>query len=187
MPAEKTVLVLRTEIEEVFSQLDRWCQCPPEYLAVVPKDVGWSIRLIIEHVGIVNRYLLMTLGKGVEKAARRAARGVPIPDGESDLTIFGDIADPDSFDWQPPLHMVPTGALPVEEVRSVLARQRRECLQLLEKMENGEGFLHTVSMSVRNLGRLDLYQWLWFLLMHARRHLAQMDRAVAEGGSERAR
>jgi hypothetical protein len=183
MPAEKTVNVLRTEIKIVFALLDRWCECPPETLAIVPQDVGWSIKLIIEHISIVNRYLLMTLDKGVEKTARRAARGVPIPDGESDLNIFGEIADPDAFDWQPPRHMVPTGVLPVEEARSALARQRCDCLQLLERMENGEGFLHTVSMSVRDLGRLDLYQWLWFLLMHSRRHLAQMDRAVAECSS----
>jgi len=179
MSAEKTVTALRVEIEEVFALLDHWCGRPPEELAVVPEDVGWSIPLIIEHVGIVNRYLLLTLGKGVEKAVRRAARGVPLPDGESDLTIFSEIADPDAFDWQPPQHMVPTGALPLVEARVVLARQRRECLLFLEKMAKGEGFLHTVRMSVRNLGRLDMYQWLWFLLMHSRRHLDQMGRIVA--------
>ena len=179
MPAEKTVTVLRVEIEEVFTLLDRWCERPPEELAVVPEDVGWSIPLIIEHVGIVNRYLLLTLDKGAEKAVRRAVRGVPLPEGESDLTIFSEIANPDAFDWQPPQHMVPTGALPLAEARAVLARQRRECIVLLERMAKGEGFLHTVRMSVRDLGRLDMYQWLYFLLMHARRHLEQMERAVA--------
>jgi len=184
MQAKKTVTALRIEIEEVFALLDSWCDCSPEELAVVPEDVGWSIPLIIEHVGIVNRYLLLTLDKGVEKAVRRAARGVPLPDGESDLTIFSEIADPDAFDWQPPPHMVPTGSLPPVEARSVLAWQRRECIVLLERMAKGEGFLHTVRMSVRDLGRLDMYQWLYFLLMHARRHLEQMERAVAGRGKE---
>jgi hypothetical protein len=29
-------------------------------------------------------------------------------------------------------------------------------------------------MSVNALGRIDLYQWLYFLAQHARRHLQQM-------------
>ncbi len=178
MPAEKTIAILRVEIEEVFMQLERWCTQPPDVLAVVPEDVGWSISLIIEHVCIVNNYLLLTLRKGVETAVRRADRGVPVPDGESDFTIFAEIADPDAFDWQPPKHMVPTGTLPQAKIREVLARQGSECLLILKRMSNGEGFLHTIRMSVRDLGRLDMYQWLRFLLMHSRRHLIQMERAV---------
>jgi hypothetical protein len=181
MPAEKTINALRDGIVDVFARLDSWCTRPPTELAVVPEDVGWSILLILEHVGIVNHYLLLTIQKGVEKAVRRAARGVAIPDGESDLKIFGAIADPDAFDWQPPRHMVPTGAVSLAEARAVLGRQRLECLSLLEGIMQGEGFLHRVRMSVRDLGRLDMYQWLWFLLMHSRRHLAQMERAVAGG------
>jgi hypothetical protein len=179
MSEGKTIHALRSEINEVFALLDMWCASPPEVLSVVPEDVGWSISLIIEHVGIVNGYLLLTLSKGVTTAVRRAARGVPVPDVESNLTIFGDIADPDAFDWQPPRHMVPTGTVPPQASRALLALQHCECLALLDRMANGEGLLHTVRMSVRELGRLDMYQWLWFLLMHSRRHLAQMERAVA--------
>ncbi|HET6421383.1 MAG TPA: DinB family protein [Geobacteraceae bacterium] len=178
MPAEKTISALRFEIEDVFAHLDRWCARSPEELAVVPEDVGWSIALIIEHIGIVNHYLLLTLRKGVETAVRRAARGLPIPADESDLAIFGEIADPDAFDWQPPKHMLPKGKIQLTKARSVLDLQRYECLGLLDKMAQGEGFLHTIRMSVRDLGRLDMYQWLWFLLMHARRHLTQMERTV---------
>jgi hypothetical protein len=181
MPAEQTIAALAAEIDEVFGQLDRWCGRPPTELAVVPADVGWSIELILEHIGLVNHYLLLTLAKGVDLAGRRAAAGEPIPAGESDLTIFGAIADPDAFDWQPPAHMVPTGAQPAAESRALLAEQRRECCRLLARMGQGEGFLHRVRMSVRDLGRLDMYQWLWFLLMHARRHLAQVERAGAIG------
>ncbi len=182
-PAEKTIAALRVEIDEVFALLDRWCTRPPGELEMVPKDAGWSIRLVIEHVGIVNHYLLLTLRKGVETARRRAAREVAVPVAESDLTIFGDIADPDAFDWRSPKHMLPSGTLPLAEARAILARQHGECLLLLEGMAEGQGLLHTVRMSVRDLGRLDMYQWLWFLLMHARRHLAQIDRDQACAGS----
>jgi hypothetical protein len=174
--AQNTVKALRAEIEEVFSCLDDWCSRSPEILALVPKDVGWSIQLILEHVGIVNRFLMLTLDKGVDLAVRRAER-LPIPERESELSILTEIADPDAFDWRPPEHMIPSGKVSLGEVRGVLATQHKVCRRLLEKMAHGEGFLHTVQMSVRDLGRLDMYQWFWFLLMHARRHLAQMERA----------
>ncbi len=177
-PAENTVKTLTGEIEDVFGRLDAWCVCPSKILDLTPPDVVWSVRLILEHIGIVNRYLLLTLGKGVKLAVRRAVVQ-PIPQRESDLAIFAEIADPDAFDWRPPEHMIPCGSVPIEKIRSTLAFQHRECCRLLEKMPKGEGFLHTVRMSVRNLGRLDMYQWLWFILMHARRHLVQIERAAA--------
>lgn len=176
VPAENTVKALRYEIEDVFGLLDDWCSRSPEIAALVPKDVGWSIQLILEHIAIVNRFLMLTISKGADLAVRRAER-LPIPERESDLFILAEIADPDAFDWRSPEHMIPSGKVTLEEVRGVLATQHQECRRLLEKMAKGEGFLHTVRMSVRNLGKLDMYQWLWFLLMHARRHLAQMERA----------
>ena len=178
MSGERTVQTLRSEIEAVFSLLDRWCMEKPVELAMVPEDVGWSVQLILEHIGIANHYLMLTLRKGVATAVRRAAAGRPVADGESDLTIFTEIADPDAFDWQPPGHMVPSGKPTITRIRDMLRQQHEESVALLDQMSNGEGVLHTVRMSVRNLGRLDMYQWLWFMLMHARRHLAQMDRSV---------
>ncbi len=175
IPAEDTVKTLMGEIEDVFGRLDAWCLRPLKILDLTPPDVGWSVRLILEHIGIVNRYLLLTLGKGVKLAVRRAVIK-PIPEKESNLAMFTEIADPDAFDWRPPEHMIPQGSVSIDEIRSTLAFQHRECCRLLEKMPKGEGFLHTVRMSVRNLGRLDMYQWLWFILMHARRHLMQMER-----------
>jgi len=179
MPFTQTVYMIRAEIGYVFRQLDDWCAQPAGVLEIVPHDVGWSIRLILEHVGIVNRFLLLTIRKGAGLALKRARR-LPLPDGESDLGIFGEIADPDAFDWRPPAHMIPAGTLSAAEAREILAQQERECLELLESMPHGEGALHRIGMSVRGLGKLDMYQWLWFLLMHARRHLAQMERAVLE-------
>jgi hypothetical protein len=35
-------------------------------------------------------------------------------------------------------------------------------------------------MSVNQSGRLDIYQWLYFLAQHARRHISQMEAVEAE-------
>lgn len=70
--------------------------------------------------------------------------------------------------------MEPTGRPATVEVRARLRQQREECLALLERLNRGEGALCQLRMSVDALGRIDLYQWLYFLAQHARRHLQQM-------------
>ena len=95
-------------------------------------------------------------------------------EGESDLRLLDPIGERGSFPWARPDHMVPTGSKPSDEVRSLMREQERECLDLLGRLGGGEGLLHRVRMSVNECGRLDVYQWLQFLALHARRHLAQM-------------
>lgn len=38
-------------------------------------------------------------------------------------------------------------------------------------------------MSVNDLGKIDLYQWLYFLARHARRHVQQMQEVERQAGS----
>lgn len=70
--------------------------------------------------------------------------------------------------------MEPTGSPSSSEVRATLHRQLGECLILLERLDGGIGALCRVTMIVNDLGKIDLYQWLYFLAQHARRHLQQM-------------
>jgi hypothetical protein len=76
--------------------------------------------------------------------------------------------------------MEPVGGKTTQEVRELMTRQVGECLTLLSDIEKGIGTLHTVRMSVDALGRLDMYQWLYFLGQHAKRHLAQMKACLDE-------
>jgi hypothetical protein len=47
---------------------------------------------------------------------------------------------------------------------------------LLNKIQNGEGVLQTTMMSVNNLGKIDVYSYLYFLAKHAERHVSQMQK-----------
>jgi hypothetical protein len=38
----------------------------------------------------------------------------------------------------------------------------------------------TVRMSVQDLGKMDMYQWLYFLVLHQMRHIAQMEQVFQE-------
>lgn len=171
MEQTATVEAVRGALGGVFSELGRWCRRPDEVLlARPPYPDAWTAAEHLEHVGLVNHFLLLTIAKGCRQALKRAGR-LPVPPGESDLAPLAPVAQPGAFAWPPPAHMLPTGERTPQEVHRQLAQQYQRCLELLERMPHGEGRLTSFRMSVHNLGRLDLYQWLYFLAQHGRYHL----------------
>ncbi len=179
-PYRDTIATVRATLTSVFAEVDRWFDRPGEARAFRPPDGGWTVDEVLEHVTLTNHYLLLVIRKSAGKALARAARQGPVTEGESDLRRLDPIGERGSFPWKRPDHMVPTGEKPTGEMRSLMRGQVRECLDLLRRLGGGEGSLHRVRMSVHDSGRLDVYQWLQFLALHARRHLAQM--AVNESG-----
>src|SRR5204862_387888 len=92
--------------------------------------------------------------------AWKGTKPLTFPDGESNLIRLDIIGERGSFGWVRPEHMEPTGMPTSGEVRARMRQQVGECLDLLTRMANGEGALCKVSMSVNDLGKIDLYQWL---------------------------
>ncbi len=70
--------------------------------------------------------------------------------------------------------MVPTGRTSSEEVRSLMRRPVQECHEILRWPGGGEGSPNRVRMPLKDSGPPDVYQWLIVLVLHDRRHLAQM-------------
>lgn len=179
MPYEKTIQVVRQALSETLVELDTWFELPEESRRYQPQDGGWSVQAILEHITLTSHYLLLIIRKGQEKALRRAGRGEPVEAGESDLERLTPIGHPDAFPWLRPEHMEPAGA-DLEDVHTRLHTQYQECQTILAALSNGEGSLYKVRMSVQNLGKMDMYQWLYFLTLHQRRHIAQMERVLQE-------
>lgn len=180
MPRASAAETVQEAVGQTFSQLDAWLVLPSRELEARPDYPGaWSMAEHLEHVSLVNHFLLLTIGKGCAKALKRAGRE-PLPEGESDLAPLFSIADPDAFDWAPPPHMLPSGGREPGELRALLRSQCQRCLELLAGMPGGEGRLCTIRMSVQGLGRLDMYQWLYFLAQHGRYHLALLRRRSAQ-------
>lgn len=148
-----------------------------------PGRKKWSIREILEHVCLTNHYLLKLIRKGAAKAIEKAKK--------EDFTMLLDGYDLDwvklepigihrSFEWIRPEHMQPGGRMPVHEIRTILELQLQECLLLLNRLQNGEGVLYKTMMSVNNLGKIDVYHYIYFLVQHAKRHLSQIEKMEVE-------
>jgi NAD(P)-dependent dehydrogenase (short-subunit alcohol dehydrogenase family) len=174
MSSERTVARVRSALDEVALELDRWCAAPAELLARRRSPQAWSGSEVLEHVTLANRYLLLTLEKHTVRAVRRA-RSAVVAASESDLERLARIGERTSFPWQRPGHMAPTGAVQPVEARVELARQFAAARAHLDALANGAGTLAHVRMRVDELGSLDLYQWIYFLAQHARRHVAQLE------------
>lgn len=182
MSHEETIRTVRSTLCSVFAQVDGWFDRPEELRRFKPAAGGWSVDQVLEHITLTNRFLMLTLGKWVNIAGQRAARGDPLPSGESDLDRLLVIGERGSFGWIRPEHMEPTGVPSPGEVRETLHRQLGECMIQLERLDGGVGSMCRVTMTVNQLGKIDLYQWLFFLAQHARRHLQQLAAIEVEFG-----
>lgn len=179
MPYQATIATVAQSLTDVFAAIDACFDLPAECRAYQPLDKGWSIDEILEHITLTNHYLMLVIRRGRDKVLKRAQMQ-SVTGAESDLEPILHIGDPDTFPWVRPEHMEPTRTQSAQAVRQRMHHQGRECIDILNSMGNGEGSLHRVTMSVQSLGKLDLYQWLYFLAQHAHRHSVEIERILDE-------
>jgi len=178
MTIEHIISTINKELISAFALLDRTFDEDEEFLRF--NSGGWSVTQILEHVTLTNHYLLLLIKKGADKAIKRAET-TELNEAMFDQYTLAtpameEIGMPSSFQWINPDHMNPTGVEPLYHVRTKLRHQLCECLDQLDLLKNGEGILHTTTMSVNNLGKLDVYQYIYFLALHIKRHVTQIEK-----------
>ena len=170
---------VRDKVNSAFDTVDLWFNSKSEQLNYRPEDGGWTIAEILEHIALTNKFLLILIEKGAKKALKNVQeRDFERLANDYQLLIEGldEVALHNSFPWSRPEHMEPKGEMPLVELQNLLNVQLGQCLQILDQLPNGEGILYQTTMTVNDLGKLDVYQYLYFLAQHALRHCAQMQR-----------
>lgn len=167
---KETIEFLQNETESLFLSLIRLSQSTPGELASSIKT--WTLLQMLEHISLVNRYILLLLKKIRSIALKRATRGDEFSLDDVRITI--EEGPVQNLQWEAPEHMQPTGKVGAGELQNLFQKQRGELLSMLEDLSRGEGTLHTIRLSVNQTGKIDFYNWMWFLLLHARRHLRLM-------------
>ncbi len=175
-----TIGQVRAALVQTFADADTWFDKEEALRSFRPGGGGWTIDEILEHITLTSHFLMIVIRNSTRKALKRAASGLaPLP-GESDLDLLDPIGRRGAFSWMRPEHMVPSGEAPAAEIRQRMRSQTSECLSFLAQLGQGEGSLIKIRMSVNGSGKLDIYQWLYFVAQHARRHLDQMRENEAE-------
>jgi hypothetical protein len=125
----------------------------------------------------------MLISKGPRKALERSRKedysGILI-NYDLDWQSMKVIGQHHSFEWIRPLHMEPRGRMSLNEIRHELELQLQQCRTHLIKLQHGQGVLYKITMNVNNLGKIDVYHYIYFLVQHAKRHITQMERVEIE-------
>ncbi|WP_336770900.1 DinB family protein [Paenibacillus sp. MMO-58] len=182
MSIQSTMEHIKRELNKILDDYEYWFAAPEALQNYQPRE-GWSIAQVLEHVTLTNHFLLILIRKGKNKALMLAAKSNledALKHYQDNLGDLDQIAEHKSFQWIRPEHMEPKREMPLDQVHALLESQVGECLGILEELSNGEGILYKTMMSVNNLGKIDVYQYIYFLVLHAKRHIAQMQRVKAE-------
>ena len=166
-----------------FDQLAGWFAAPASLRSYPPANGGWTIDEILEHVALTNHFLLILVEKGAIKALKNVHGldlATELAARQSARARLDEISQPGAFKWMRPDHMAPHGLKSGVEVAATLRQQLQQCLAVLARLPNGEGVLYRITMSVNDLGKMDVYDFVYFLAKHAERHLAQIADVTAE-------
>lgn len=178
------IATIHTTLHQQFAAVDTWFDQPIALRQYQPNQGGWIIDQILEHIGLTNHFLLILIEKGTRKALNLAATQMNWQEALSSYHFpqekLDQIALPQAFQWIRPVHMEPQGFKSSVEVREQLHGQLQQCLNTLDQLRNGEGILYQTTMTVNELGKIDVYQYLYFLAQHAKRHVAQMENVAME-------
>jgi uncharacterized damage-inducible protein DinB len=169
---------INRELISAFASLDAWFDHDHEFLSDNSSG-GWSAAQILEHVMLTNHYLLILIKKGTRKAnevSAKASLQELINDYEFENNALNEVGIYKSFRWERPEHMEPKGNHSLTEIRDQLRDQLYQCLCCLDELADGQGVLYRMTMTVNNIGKLDVYQYLYFLALHIRRHIAQLEK-----------
>ncbi|MFD1872816.1 DinB family protein [Hymenobacter bucti] len=175
---------LRNYLTDTFALVDQWFDQPAALREYRPADLGWTTNEVLAHIGLTNHYLLILIQKGTTKALANtqgrdlAAELATYQFPREKLAAIGVLH---AFDWVRPAHMEPHhNQLPLPAIRQQLRDQLVQALGYLNQLTNGEGLLYQTTMSVNNIGKLNVYEYCYFLAQRARRHLTQMQENTDE-------
>ena len=159
-----------------------WFGAPEAMQSFRPADQGWTISEILEHIALTSHFLLILIDKAAHKSLPFDAQLMEDYLLQSPLNLdkIDQIGIHKSFVWVRPEHMEPKGKKSALEVKDELISQLHRCLSHLENLKNGAGLQYKTTMSVQALGKLNVYEYIYFLSKHAERHLTQMEENKTE-------
>ncbi|MCU7618841.1 DinB family protein [Chryseobacterium sp. PBS4-4] len=177
MDVFRLIQEIKTHLKLSFDEVDRWFEKDKVTLNFQPSNGGWTVEQILEHIYLTNFYLLILIEKGSKKAMRNYQNldlNLEIKNYSFNKEKFEKVGEYGAFEWIRPEHMEPKEELNLNEIRSLISQQYHQCLNYLDLMKNGEGLLCKTTMTVNELGKINVYEYIYFLSLHAQRHVTQM-------------
>ena len=138
-----------------------------------PGPDRWSIGLIAEHLGLVERGLFSRVERALEGDANPDWQSVTEKNGLIEQLLHDRGTPRDA-----PERVVPTGTLGREEALRVYRERRGRSLAFAET--TGDQLkTHTLDHHRPVFGTLNAYQWLLYIPWHNQRHIRQIEEIKA--------
>lgn len=188
MNIKSYIQTIQLHLITTHSKIFRWFEVKDELKLYRPIDQGWTIAEILEHIALTSHFLLILIDKGARKAIRNVndlSLEAIIKEYDFDLEKLNEIGIHQSFAWIRPEHMEPTGKKSEVEIKDEMITQINHCLNHLSQLKNGEGLLYKTTMTVNDLGKINVYEYIYFLSKHAERHIHQMEENKLEFENEK--
>ena len=183
MNLKEYIQEIQIHLINTHSDVLNWFNTSEELKQFKPRDNGWSIIEILEHIALTSHFLLILIDKGADKAIRNIKElsiEELLKSEDFSLDKIERIGMHKSFDWIRPEHMEPTGQKSELEIIDQLNSQLNRCLSQLNELKNGEGLRYKTTMTVDGLGKINVYEYIYFLSKHAERHIHQMKENKSE-------
>jgi hypothetical protein len=167
MSIESIISKINKELIGSFAELDSWFDCDEQFLCEKFSSDQWSVTDTLEHVMLTNHYVLSLMTNRIpaatEKDPRNTLQHYTLHVSEIEYLTSG------RYPWHSQDHLQPKGITPAE-IRSQLRDQLYSCLRQLDLLAGGDEVLFRISIPAERPCELDVYQSLYFLALHAKRH-----------------
>ena len=143
---------------------------------------AWTVAEIVEHLSITERRLLAVMAQMAGGAgAGEPAAGDGSPAAFQPFSLDDYIARAREQKFEAPEFIRPTGTAPLADSLARLRESRAELERLRPGFERAD--LSAKLYPHPAFGPLNAYQWLAFIGIHEARHLAQIERLLADEGA----
>jgi DinB superfamily len=183
MDIQSIITDIKNSLVNTYSTIDTWFDKDLKLRNYRPTSGGWTINEILEHIGLTNHFLLILIDKGTTKALQNVHKLDLKTELQNHVFHFDKLTEVGihkSFTWIRPEHMEPKGDKTIDEIHNQLKEQVSQCLNNLDRLKNGEGVLYKTTMTVNDLGKINVYEYIYFLAQHGQRHVTQMEKNASE-------
>ncbi len=177
MTLNDTIFELKRELIRAFAVLDTWFDKDEALLNFKLPDDHTIARNVLKQIMHTNNYMLSQISDGCSDAIKKARLGHlnrVIEEYTLGKLNFEDKEVQQFFDDIHKGYDENITAHSLLDIRLALRDQLDQCLCHLEIMKNGEGAFHSTTLSKNTDKKIDMYQWIHLIAVHAAKQLLKL-------------
>lgn len=143
MTIQELIAEIDAFLKQIHKEVDKWFDKEAELLHYRPENNAWTIAEILEHIVLTNKYLLILIEKGRNKALKNIQKrdlATELENYEFQKDRLDEVGFYKSFVWVRPEHMEPKGEQSLAEIQDKLETQVLNCRCYLGDLKMAKAF-----------------------------------------------